>query len=263
MKFSFMSFSCPELSLEALLDLAKQLGYDGVEPRVECKHGHGIELGLAAVGRAAARALAAEKGVAFSCVATSCIYADPQKRVQMIDDTRRYIDLAADIGAARIRVFGGVIPAGITREQAIDGVACALTAVAPHAASRGVTVCLETHDHWCDPADVAAVMTRVGHPAIQVNWDIMHPVRVAHVTMQEAFMALKPWIRHVHFHDGVTTDGKLIMVPIGQGEIDHATAVRLLKAAHWDGYLSGEWIAWEPYAEHLPRELAVMKGYGA
>lgn len=46
MKFSFMSFSCPELSLEALLDLALELGYDGVEPRVECKHGHGIEIGL-------------------------------------------------------------------------------------------------------------------------------------------------------------------------------------------------------------------------
>ena len=263
MKFSFMSFSCPELSLDALLDLARQLGYDGVEPRVECKHGHGIELGLDAAGRAAARAKAAERGVAFACLATSCVYADPQKRRQMIDDTRRYIDLAADIGAPRIRVFGGVIPAGISREQAVDGVSNALSTVAAHAGSRGVTVCLETHDHWCTPADVAAVMNRVGHPAIQVNWDIMHPVRVAHVTMQQAFEALQPWIRHVHFHDGVTKDGKLTMVPIGKGEIDHATAVRLLKAARWDGYMSGEWIGWEPYATHLPRELAIMKGYAA
>lgn len=261
MKFSFMSFSCPELSLDALLNLAHELGYDGVEPRVECKHGHGIELGLPAAGRAAARAKAAARGIAFSCVATSCVYADPQKRGQMVADTRCYIDLAADIGASRIRVFGGVIPAGMPRAQAVDGVASALASVAAHAASRGVTVCLETHDDWCDPADVAAVMTRVGHPAIQVNWDIMHPVRVAQVTMQQAFEALQPWIRHVHFHDGVTRDGKLIMVPIGQGEIDHATAVRLLKTARWDGYLSGEWIDWEPYATHLPRELAVMKGY--
>jgi sugar phosphate isomerase/epimerase len=263
MKFSFMSFSCPELSLEALLDLALEFGYDGVEPRVECKHGHGIELGLSAAGRTAARALADVRGVAFSCVATSCVYADPQKRSQMVADTQRYIDLAADIGASRIRVFGGVIPAGISRAQAVDGVAGALASVAEQASRRGVTVCLETHDDWCDPADVAAVMTRVGHPAIQVNWDIMHPVRVAHVTMQEAFTALKPWIRHVHFHDGVSRDGKLIMVPIGQGEIDHAAAVRLLKAAHWDGYFSGEWIDWEPYATHLPRELATMKGFAA
>lgn len=263
MKFSFMSFSCPELSLDALLDLARRLGYDGVEPRVECQHGHGIELSLAAAGRAAARARAAEKGVAFACVATSCVYADPQTRAQMVDDTRRYIDLAADIGAARLRVFGGTIPAGVSRPAAVDGVSQALASVAAHAASRGVTVCLETHDDWCDPADVAAVMTRVGHPAIQVNWDIMHPVRVARVTMQQAYTALQPWIRHVHFHDGVTKGDALVMVPIGQGDIDHATAVRLLKAAHWDGYMSGEWIGWEPWAKHLPRELATMKGFAA
>jgi len=261
MKFSFMSFSCPELGLDALLDLAKRLGYDGVEPRVECKHGHGIELSLDAAGRAAAKAKAAERGVAYSCVATSCSYADPQKRPQMIEDTRRYIDLAADIGCARIRVFGGVIPPGISREQAVDGVASALSAVAAQARSRGVVVCMETHDHWCNPADVAAVMQRVGQPSIQVNWDIMHPVRVAKVTMAQAFEALKPWIRHVHFHDGVTRDGKLIMVPIGQGEIDHAAAVRLLQGMGWDGFMSGEWIGWEPYEQHLPRELAAIRRY--
>jgi sugar phosphate isomerase/epimerase len=263
MKFAFMSFSCPELSLVQLLDLARQLGYDGVEPRVECKHGHGIELGLSAAGRKTARALAAEKGVAFACVATSCSYADPHRRTQMVDDTRRYIDLAADIGAARIRVFGGAIPAGIGREPAVEGVAGALASVAAHAASRGVSVCLETHDHWCDPADVAAVMRRAAHPAIQVNWDIMHPVHVAHVTMQQAFTALQPWIRHVHFHDGAEKGGQYGLVPIGQGDIDHATAVRLLTAAGWDGYMSGEWIDWEPYAVHLPRELATMKGFTA
>jgi sugar phosphate isomerase/epimerase len=194
-------------------------------------------------------------------VATSCVYADPQKRPEMVDDTRRYIDLAADIGCPRIRVFGGSIPHGISREQAVDGVSSALSAVAAHARSRGVAVCLETHDHWCNPADVAAVMHRVGSPNVQVNWDIMHPVRVAQVTMQQAFEALRPWIRHVHFHDGQTVDGKLTMVPVGQGEIDHATAVRLLQAMRWDGYMSGEWIGWEPYEQHLPRELATMKRY--
>ena len=29
----------------------------------------------------------------------------------------------------------------------------------------------------------------------------------------------------------------------------------------YQGYLSGEWIGWEPYDVHLPRELATMKGY--
>ena len=37
-------------------------------------------------------------------------------------------------------------------------------------------------------------------------------------------------------------------------------AVELLASAGFTGYLSGEWIDWEPYDVHLPRELAAMKG---
>ena len=244
MKFSFMSFSCPDLSLSDMFKLARNLGYDSVEPRVECKHAHGIELSLDQEGRRKARDLATASGIGTSCVATSCRYADPRSRQKMVDDTLAYIDLAADIGAPCLRVFGGSIPQGITRAEAIDGVAGALAAVADHAVARGVIVCMETHDDWCNPADVAAVITAVDSPAIQVNWDIMHPVRVAKVTMEQAFDALKPWIRHCHFHDGVTTDGNLIMVPVGEGDIDHATAVRLLNGVGWNGAMSGEWIDW-------------------
>ncbi|GAG47584.1 unnamed protein product, partial [marine sediment metagenome] len=98
-------------------------------------------------------------------------------------------------------------------------------------------------------------------PSIAVNWDIMHPVWVAKATMDEAFGALRPWIRHVHFHDGAKSGRGLELVPIGEGEIDHRRAVQLLKASSYEGYLSGEWINWEPHETHLPRELAAMKRY--
>ncbi len=261
MKYSFMSFSCPELSLDEMLGIAAEYGYDGVEPRVESKHRHGIELEASPAYRAEARMKAIESGIAFSCVATSCRYADPASCQKHVDDTLRYIDLAGDIGAPTIRVFGGAIPAGLDREAAIEAVVAALRQVAGHAAARGVKVCLETHDHWCLPAHVAEIMRRVNHPAIRVNWDIMHPVRVEKVDMADAYATLKTWISHCHFHDGMTADGKLIMLPIGEGEIDHATALAVLEADGFAGYMSGEWINWQPYAEHLPRELATMKGF--
>jgi sugar phosphate isomerase/epimerase len=261
MKYSFMSFSTPELTLDEMFALAKRLGYDGIEPRTSAKHKHGVEFDATAEYRAECKSKSVTAGIPFSCVATSCTYADPAKTEAMLSDTHQAIDLAADIGAGRIRVFGGVMPQGFAREAAIELVAKSLKSVADHAGERGVSVCMETHDHWCDPNHVAQVMRAVNHPAIAVNWDIMHPVRVAKVTMQQAFDVLKPWIQHIHFHDGKTTDNKLIMVPIGTGEIDHRTAVMLLKGMNYKNYLSGEWIGWEPFETHLPRELAVMKGY--
>jgi hypothetical protein len=34
-----------------------------------------------------------------------------------------------------------------------------------------------------------------------------------------------------------------------------------LRADHYAGFLSGEWIEWQPAELHLPRELAAMKSY--
>jgi len=105
------------------------------------------------------------------------------------------------------------------------------------------------------------VMRRIDHPAIGINWDLMHPVRQGQITMDEAFAIVKPWIRHVHFHDGTVGLNTLELRPIGKGGIDHGRAVELLQALPYTGYLSGEWINWESYETHLPRELAAMKAY--
>ncbi|NLE67150.1 MAG: sugar phosphate isomerase/epimerase [Lentisphaerae bacterium] len=263
MKYSFMTFSCPDLTFELVLALAKKTGYDGVEVRVSADHKHGLEYDAPAAIRGRARRQAEDAGIRIACVATSCVYADPAGVEAMVGDTHKAIDLAGDIGAPRIRVFGGGFPGSLTREQAVEGVAGALRSVAGHAQDRKVVVCMETHDSWCDPAHVAAVIQRVNHPAIGVNWDIMHPVNAANVSIDRAFETLKPWIRHVHFHDGRKDGGTLSLCPIGEGIVDHRRAVRLLKALPYADFLSGEWIGWEPYETHLPRELATMKGYEA
>lgn len=259
MKYAFMSFSCPDLSLSEMLNLAKQLGYDAVEPRAGSKHAHGIELSCSAVARAAIKTTSVKTGVPFSCVATSCRYADPEAVADNVAETHQFIDLAADIGADKLRVFGGKLGDGLSREAAIAQLVQALGEVADHAGERGVTICVETHDDWCDPAHVAAVMQAVNHPNVAVNWDIMHPVRMGLATMAEAYDMLKPWINYVHIHDGTTDSGKLTFVPIGAGDIDHKQALELLLADDYGGYLSGEWISWEPHDVHLPRELATMK----
>ncbi len=256
-----MSFSCPRLALDDMLLLANRFGYDGVEPRIQAGHNHGIELEASASSRRESMNKARDAGIALCCIATSCAYADPGSTEVNTDATRRAIDLAADLGCPAIRVFGGAIPEDLTRDQATDLLATALRSVAAHAADRGITVAMETHDSWCDPAHVAEVMRRVDHPAIAVNWDIMHPVRQAGCTMDQAFETLRPWIRHVHFHDGAIPLKRLELCPIGEGGIDHRAAVLLLQRNGYPGYLSGEWINWTTYEEHLPRELAAMKRY--
>lgn len=262
MKYAFMTFSCPELTLDKVLATAKRFGYDGVEPRIASDHRHGIERTLSASERAQVRKTAAAAGIRLCCIATSHSFADPANSAKEIEGAVASVRLAADVGAPCVRVFGGQLPSGVSREQAIDLLVKSLSRIARETASLNVTVCLETHDHWCDPAHVVEVMKRVNHPRIAVNWDLLHPVRTASKTVEEAFSQLKPWIQHVHFHDGIVpSPGKFTYVPMGTGIVDHRAALRLLKAARYAGYLSGEWIGWEPWETHLPRELAMMKKY--
>jgi sugar phosphate isomerase/epimerase len=260
MKYSFMTFSCPELSMSEVLALAKRFGYDGIEPRVEEKQNHGVEVSASPEKRKEIKQQAIDSGIAICCVATSIVYANPETAKQNVDHTLKCIDLAADVGSSRIRVFGGQLGKGISRESAIELVANSLLSVADHAKQRGVTVCMETHDDWCNPSYVAEVMKKVNHPAIAVNWDIMHPVRAGFATMDQAFETLKPWIRHLHIHDALP--GTTQLVPIGTGGYDHKRAIELLLTINYEGYISGEWIGWsDPYEVHLPRELATLKRY--
>lgn len=265
MKYAFMTFSCPDLDLQQTLDVAKQIGYDGIEPRIVADHQHGIEVDIDADARAEIRQVVFDSGIALACIATSCMFADPATQMENVEVARKAIDLAADLGSPAIRVFGGKIGNGLGRQQAINLVAASLSQVSGQAADRGVIVCMETHDDWCDPNHVVQIMERVNSPAVAVNWDIMHPVRTGIATMDEAFAVLKPWIRHVHIHDArVDADGKptVDFVPIGEGYVDHARAIANLLSTDYDGYISGEWINWaDPYEVHLRRELATVKGY--
>lgn len=260
MKYAFMSFSCPKARFGEMIALAREFGYDGVEPRIDAEHRHGVELGAKPAKRQEFRRQAEAEGVAVCCIATSCRFADPKTAPGFLEELRGAIDLAADLGAPAIRVFGGKLGENLGRDDAVSLVAESLASAADQAADRGVTLCMETHDEWTDPLHVRAVMQQVNHPAVAVNWDVIHPVRSSGCTIDQAFEILRPWICHVHFHDARKDTG-FKLCPVGSGDIDHARAVELLKGLPYQGYLSGEWIGWEPARVHLPRELAAMKRF--
>jgi len=254
-----MSFSTPELDFIQTLDAAKRYGYDGFEPRLDAGHAHGIETGVSAGRIADIRRAAEESGIAVCCLATGCKFADPASCAEMTEKALRAVELASALGAPAIRVFGGGIPEGGTREQSFNLIVESLLALSGPARAAGVTVCMETHDSWCDPFAVGDIMNTVNQPSVAVNWDIMHPVLKAGYTIQAAFELLSPWIRHVHVHDGRMDGGQLTLLPVGDGVIDHAAALRLLKVGGYGGFVSGEWINWEPWQTHLPRELKTLQ----
>jgi sugar phosphate isomerase/epimerase len=249
MKYAFTSFSCPQLGLDEILALAARLGYDGVE------------LTAGASARGEIRKQSERSGVTICCLGSPCKYSRREDAPAQVEETLRYIDLAADLGVPLVRVFGGRIPSDVSREDAADSIVASLRAVADHAARCGITIVQETHDDWCAPTILAELMRQVDHQAVGLLWDYMHTARHAGASIDAAFSALRPWIRHVHFHDSTLRRDRLEFRPMGAGALDTRRVVELLLVAGYEGYLSGEWLDWEPYDLHLPRELAAVKRY--
>src|SRR5947207_264851 len=112
MKLGFMTSVCPKYTLPELLQAAKRHGYQGIEPRVEWQHGHGIELTASPKQLSAIRRSFEEAGIAVTCLATGCRFQteDKAKNAAELEKLRQYIPVAAAVGAPVIRIFGDTVP---------------------------------------------------------------------------------------------------------------------------------------------------------
>ncbi|MCM8765189.1 MAG: sugar phosphate isomerase/epimerase [Candidatus Omnitrophica bacterium] len=263
MRFSFMSFSCPEANLVEMLEYARKYGYDGVEPRSQAQHNHGIELDASNKKREEIKRTFEDSGIECACLATSLRYCfvSPVKRKESIETTKAFIDLAVAIGTKRIRVFGGIPDNEISVNDAVKIVGECLGTVAEYAEKNKIFLCLETHDFF-SRADIAAQAVKIADsPYIRINWDIMHPYTKG-MAIKEAFDCVKDLVEHCHIHDGVyDAERNVKLTLMGEGEIPYKEALNLLEQMNYQGYLSGEYIkAWEPDVV-LPHDIKIMKTY--
>jgi len=264
MKYSFMTPLFPERNLEELLDTARRHGVDAIELRLE-NGNHGVDISNTNDERVKIRKTIDESDIAISCVATSCRYANDLEN--QIEKTKASIDLAYDIGAPVIRVFG-TNAGDFGPCEPFDNVDYALKAVADYAEEKGIYVLIETHDSWYNAYDVKRVMEAVDKPYIAVNWDVAHSVRDGKLSVAETYEVLKPWIRHTHAHDFFNPEEPeekiWKIIPIGSDECDFRLVIKLLKEGGYDGYLGGEWhcnTENEDPETFLKQELATLKGY--
>jgi sugar phosphate isomerase/epimerase len=264
MKLGFMTFIQPEWTLREHVEAAKRHGYAGIEPRAEAKHRHGVELETPAADLKAARALVEGEGLAFCCLATSRNYSKPDaaERARSVDLTKRYVELAARIGAPYVRVFGGVLPDKPGLFSVVSYMADALREVGEFAAGYPVVVCIETHDSWLSTYRMMELIRRVNHPSVQVNYDYAHPCREFEPAY-ESYMHLRPWVRHTHMHDlDIGENGELAFVPPFTGITPQREVMALLKTDNYAGYFSVEVMGQEAdstlaaYAREFNRLLA-------
>lgn len=244
MKIAFMTFACPTWSANDVIAAAERHGYDGIEWRIDAEHAHGVEVRMDAAQRAALRRRLADAGLATCCIASSLRFnlAGADERRAAIDAAPAIVELAADLGAPGVRVFGGPCPEGRTLSDGVGWAAESLAELAPVAAAHGVQLWLETHDDFAAGRTVGDVLARVNDPAVRANWDVMHPYRGAGESVADTRAALHGRLAHTHFHDCTATGtGGEGICPFGRGYLPLVEMLHALREEGFEGYLSGEW----------------------
>jgi len=238
MKFSLLSYGIPKKwPLEKLIGEATRLGYSGIELRCEWEQGHGVELELSAQQRRDVRYRVQDAYLEIAGLGCSSRfhYTDTKIRSENVDRAKRYIDLAADVGALALRVCGNEFPANVERRECIRYVAESLGEIADHAAPAGINVLLEMHGefnnwHFCLGAMKHAGRTNLGLLLNSDDRDLVDG------SIASTFSRIRPHLKHVHLHD--LTSG-----------YPYDELFALLAASGYDGYISPEISNAEPSPE--------------
>jgi sugar phosphate isomerase/epimerase len=241
MRLSFMTFACPEWTYAQVLQAAVDYGYQGLEPRTDAGHQHGLEVTLDTAGRRDARRQAEDGGISLCCLATSLKFAVPaEQRPALLDEVKARVELARDLGIPGLRVFGGKPDGEFSTDDAVRWCGENLRAGGDIAEQAGVELWLESHDFFSTGVLVEQALTIADHPAVHANYDMYHPLRLRE-DLDTTFEALQGHIRHTHWHDGVAHEDKIEITRMGEGELPLAAIVRRLDAIGYEGFYSGEW----------------------
>ena len=250
---------CFKRPLEVSLQLAGELGFDGVQ--IYATTGAFSPETLTVEKKAEIKERLAAAGLEISALCGDMgghgyeIAADNPER---IEKTKAIIDLAVEFGTSVITTHIGVIPDDRNHPR-YQVMLDALNACGSYAKERGVTLAIETGPETAPTLKMFLDDTTGG---VGVNLDPANFVMVTGQDPVEAVALLGKYIVHTHVKDGKLlkkTDPKVIYdcfaeggiealniadyfieTPLGEGDVDFPRYIEALREVGFDGYLTIE-----------------------
>ncbi len=254
MKIGFMIYSLSRsladgvLSVPAALSLMKELGAEGVDFSVP----DGTDYTNAEV-----REMVQDAGLVVSSYigGADLTMDDPAERARSLNEVRRVIDSAVEVGTTTVLVTTGNCARGQDRAEGRRNVATGLAEVLPYAKDRGVTLSIEDYGSPLAPYQTSAECLEVLEMA---GADLMMTYDSGNMVLGDedpvAFLeAVKRRVVHAHAKDWepvpAETDRaltarsgrKYVGTVVGQGVLDYPAIIAVLKAMDYQGFLSFEY----------------------
>ena len=247
---SFSTLGCPSWAWLKILDFAQQNGFAAVELR-----GLQGKMDLPSLPEFAPARIdqskreIADHGLRISCVDSSAnLHDEGQQHEQQLADARRFVDLASQLGAPYVRVFGNKLIG--PRAAALEHIAASLRGLGDYAGPKNVTVLLESHGDFTDSPSLEEILEKASSSHVGLLWDAHNTYVEGKEDPAVTVKTLAKYIRHTHLKDSRMESGKDHYVLTGRGEVPVKRQVELLRQSGYSGYYSFEWEkVWHPEIE--------------
>jgi len=263
-KITFSTLACPAWSVETVIANARAYGYDGLEWRGG-DAGH-INPKASAQERASLRGQMQDAGLICAAFTgyTRLVSDDPAERAATVDEMKRNLDLAADIGAPYVRTFVGEFPPQYTHAEMYPRILEILQQCVEHAHQTGVGIAIEHHDAWVRSATIVPILAELPASAVGAVWDFANAYSMREMP-DEGINNLRGRIFYTHVKDGTGHEKQWRLTNVGTGDVPLRRALQLLHEQNYMGALNVEWeYAWHPELEPpevaLPQALEYLRG---
>ncbi len=177
-------------------------GFEAVELRTT--HKHGVEPTIDAAARADVKKRFADSKVRLLSLGTVCEFHSPDTAIvkKNVDECRRFLELARDLGCMGIKVRPNGIPKEVPEEKTIAQIGGALRECGKVGAEFGVEIWVEVHGKDSShPPRCKGMMEAADHPSVGLCWNSNAEDLMGGTSIKPAFDLLRPWIRHCHINE--------------------------------------------------------------
>jgi Xylose isomerase-like TIM barrel len=203
-------------------------GFEAVELRTT--HKHGVEPALSKEQRVEVKNRFAGTKVRLLSLGSTCEFHSPDQSTvrKNVDECKRFIELAHDIGAIGVKVRPNGIPKEVPEEKTIAQIGAALRECGDFAKGAGIEVWVEVHGRdSSQPSRMAKMMQAADHPQVAICWN-SNQEDVTNGSVKQSFALLKPWLRSAHINE------------LWKPEYPWRELFRLMKAAGYNRYCLAE-----------------------
>lgn len=202
--------------------------FEGVELR--STHAHGVEDDLNDDQRDRVRKQFEDSPVELVGLGTAFEYHSPDRQVlrENIEGTKRYVELAHDVGATGIKVRPNGVAKGVPLERTLEQIGHALHECGQFAEGYGIDIRLEVHGRvTSELPHIARMMEVADHPNVVVCWN-SNAADLEGDGLEANFALVQQKLGMVHIHD------------LYDPAYPYRGLFRLLAAAGYDGYCLAE-----------------------